>query len=69
MNIKINGDFKNIPESISMIDLIENLGLKNKQAIAIAVNGEILIKSQYSTYILAEGDSIEIVQAIGGGSY
>ena len=35
--------------------------------IAIEVNGEILPKAEYENYILADGDSCEIVNFVGGG--
>ena len=50
-----------------MFDLLNDIGLQDKQAIAIAINGEILQKKYHSEYILNEGDKVEIVHAIGGG--
>ena len=35
--------------------------------IAVERNGEIVFKSQYSSTVLAEGDSVEIVSFVGGG--
>ncbi|MFL2755905.1 MAG: sulfur carrier protein ThiS [Dehalococcoidia bacterium] len=67
MNIIINGETRDISESLTMLDLLNVIGLQNKQAIAIAVNGEILQKKYHSEYILNEGDKVEIVHAIGGG--
>jgi sulfur carrier protein len=33
----------------------------------VEVNGEIVPRSEYTARALAEGDQVEIVQAIGGG--
>ncbi len=35
--------------------------------IAVEKNGEIVLKSEYSSTILCDGDKIEIVHFVGGG--
>jgi sulfur carrier protein len=35
--------------------------------IAVEINGDIVPASQHTTYQLSDGDSVEIVGAIGGG--
>ena len=35
--------------------------------IAVERNGDIVFKSQYSTTVLEDGDSIEVVSFVGGG--
>jgi len=67
MNIIVNGENRSISKSFSMFDFLNDIGLQDKQAIAIAINGEILQKKYHSEYILNEGDKVEIVHAIGGG--
>ncbi len=37
------------------------------EGIAVECNEEILPKSQYSSYVLKDGDIIEIVSFVGGG--
>ena len=46
MNIIINGESRNISESLSMLDFLNLIGLENRQAIAVAVNGEVLQKGK-----------------------
>ena len=38
-----------------------------KGRLAVEINGEIVPKAQYSQTILQDGDSVEIVQFVGGG--
>ena len=47
-------------------DIIELLGLGGKR-LAMEVNQEILPRSRYAEHAIEEGDSVEIVHAIGGG--
>ncbi len=68
MFVNLNGKAHEIKAGLSLINLIEDLGLSERKAIAIALNGEVLKKGDYAGLILSEGDSLEIVKAIGGGS-
>lgn len=39
----------------------------NPLAVVVEINQQILDKSQYSTHMIAENDTIEIVRFVGGG--
>jgi sulfur carrier protein len=67
MNINLNGKIHEINSGSSLTALIDELGLTGRKAIAIAFNGEVLSRERYEEIILNEGDSLEIVRAIGGG--
>lgn len=47
-------------------DLIRELALEGRR-IAIERNGEIVPRSMHSETVLADGDKIEVVAAVGGG--
>ncbi|HEY6821927.1 MAG TPA: sulfur carrier protein ThiS [Burkholderiales bacterium] len=49
-----------------MSALIDELALKGKK-IAVERNGEIVPKSAHASTLLADGDRLEIVAAVGGG--
>ena len=68
MFVNMNGKAHEIKAGLSLITLIADLGLSERKEIAIALNGDVLKKGDYSRIILSEGDSLEIVKAIGGGS-
>ena len=66
-NITLNGEKKNLNQpGMTVSALVELLGYTGKR-IAIERNGEIVPKSQHSTTSLADGDTLEIVVAVGGG--
>jgi len=67
MNALINGRTTDVPEGSSVSDLLEQLGLGGKR-IAVELNGEILPRSRHAEQRVADGDRLEIVHAIGGGS-
>jgi len=67
MFVNLNGKAHEIKLGLSLIKLLEELGLAERKAIAIALNGEVLKREEYAGIVLNEGDSLEIVRAIGGG--
>lgn len=66
MEIFLNGQAHEVDELITIVGLLQKLGL-NKRRIAVEVNLEIIVPSLHNTYCLQTGDRVEIVQAIGGG--
>ncbi len=68
MNIKINGKNTELAESLKVSDFIAiHLNGKEPRGIAVAVNDNIIPKSNWGDTSLAENDSIEIVHAVQGG--
>ena len=67
MEIIVNSKPVTIEDDFTIQQYLDSLGLSNKKAIAVAVNGEIVRKDEYSEFFITEGDSMEIVRAIGGG--
>ena len=67
MDITLNGKITDVDEDITIIDCLHSLSLSDRTAIAVALNGEVVPKSNYTTVTLKQGDSLEIVNAIGGG--
>lgn len=64
--ISINGTVQQLNSPVSVMALIEQMQIGNKR-IAIERNGEIVPRGQFTTQMLADGDKIEIVVAVGGG--
>ena len=67
MIITINGkNYSDYQEGITVMELIEKLNLHKKQII-VELNQLALIKKDYQSQSLKDGDSIEIVQIAAGG--
>ncbi len=66
MQIIINGKPRSFETTLSVADLVTVLSLQGKR-LAIECNGEIVPRSQFALVQLAEGDTLEIVGAVGGG--
>ena len=66
IEITVNGKTKTMLAELSLADLLQDLGMTTGR-IAIELNGHIVPRSQFSSQRMSNLDSIEIVQAIGGG--
>ena len=66
MNIIVNGVPQELATPLSVATLLEARGLAGKR-VAVERNGEIVAKSRHAETLLAAGDRIEIVVAVGGG--
>jgi sulfur carrier protein len=66
MEITLNGEPRTVPDGMTAAGLVEMLGLAGRRY-AIEINGELLPRNAHAGHLLASGDRIEIVQAVGGG--
>jgi len=66
MNIIVNGESQSLESDANLGQLLVMLGLDGKR-IAVEVNRDIVARSDYDNFKLSENDTIEIVNAIGGG--
>ena len=66
MQLTINGEAREIDDSLTVEQLIERLGMQGRR-LAVEINQEILPRSRFVEHRLSDGDRIEIVRAIGGG--
>ena len=66
MVISLNGESRQLPEPLTVAALVESLGYAGKR-IAVERNGEIVPRGRHAEVVLADGDRLEIVVAVGGG--
>jgi thiamine biosynthesis protein ThiS len=66
MNLTINGETK-ISSAETLAALVEQLGMKSDR-VAIELNREIVSREQWPETRLRDGDRLEIVHFVGGGS-
>jgi sulfur carrier protein len=66
ISVSINGEARHFDSPISIAALIEQMQLSGKR-IALERNGEIVPRGQFNQHLLADGDKLEIVVAVGGG--
>jgi len=69
MNLVVNNDPIELDVELLTIDAF--LGTRNipAKSVVIAVNDDIIPRSEWETHELKEGDNVEIVQAVSGGDH
>tara|TARA_Y100000766_G_C18605760_1_gene458917 strand:- start:159 stop:377 length:219 start_codon:yes stop_codon:yes gene_type:complete len=71
MKLKINGEIKTINDlnaEFLLEDLIEHLGYK-PQLVVVELNSVIINPKDWGTTKIKNGDCLEVVTIVGGGSY
>ncbi len=66
ISISVNGTARALAQAVSVAELIQEMGLAGKR-VALERNGEIVPRGRFSEQMLADGDTLEIVVAVGGG--
>lgn len=66
ISLTINGKEQQMDSPTTLLGYLEVLGV-NLRLIAVAYNGTVLRRDELPDVTLSEGDSVEIVRAVGGG--
>ena len=67
MELVVNGETRTMAEGLTVSQLLAELQVIPERVV-VEVNLTILKRAQHANRILEEGDRVEIVQFIGGGS-
>jgi thiamine biosynthesis protein ThiS len=67
LRIQINGESREVSEQSTLSDLVNELSLPPAR-IAIELNGEVVRRNDWVNALVREGDRLEIVHFVGGGS-
>jgi sulfur carrier protein len=66
IQVTVNGTAHRLEQPVEVSTLLATLDLSGKM-VAVERNGEIVPKSAHASTVLADGDRLEIVVAVGGG--
>jgi len=66
LTIRLNGDPHEIVGPRTVLQLLEDLKIDPRR-VAVEHNLTIIKRAQYATAMIREGDTIEIVNFVGGG--
>jgi len=67
LTIVVNGNQTDIPDSSTISDLVKQLGL-NPERVAVERNRKIVRRAEWGSTAISEGDRLEVVHFVGGGS-
>ncbi len=66
MTITLNGELRSLDPDSAVEAVVVSLGA-GASGTAVAVNGEVVPRSQWSGRRLADGDAVEVLTAVPGG--
>lgn len=66
MEIKLNGETRQIEPGLTIAGLLGQLGIENRN-LAIEYNGDFLEGDAADRQAINDGDTLEIVRFVGGG--
>lgn len=69
MNLQINGEARSFTDSapLTLAALVATLGMKADR-VAVELNRDIVPRERWAETTLAEGDRLEVVHFVGGGT-
>lgn len=67
MELVINGEPRSISDGTTVAMLLEQLKVQPERVV-VEVNLNVLKRAQHATAVLRDGDQVEIVHFVGGGS-
>ena len=68
MTIVVNGKQQEAQEPLTVAHLLQNLNLRSER-VAVEINLQIVDRGDFHTWNLHDGDQVEILSFIGGGSF
>ncbi|MCA1685290.1 MAG: sulfur carrier protein ThiS, partial [Planctomycetia bacterium] len=67
MIITLNGERREVPEALTVAGLLRHLGVRSEQ-VAVEVNRNLVGRKRHEETPVADGDVLEVVTLVGGGS-
>jgi sulfur carrier protein len=67
MILHINGEQREFPDDLTVAALVGQLGMKPDR-VAVELNLEIVPRANWEATLLKDGDRLEVVHFVGGGS-
>ena len=65
-HITVNGEQRNLPTDTTVAQLLSLLELPNK-GLAVAVNMDVVPRSQHEEFVIPSDARVEVIRAVGGG--
>ena len=68
MNVTVNGQARELAPGATVAAVVQSLSVgPDARGVAVAVDGEVVRRGEWSSVALADGSRIEVLGAIGGG--
>ena len=68
MSIKINGKSRELGAVVSLTELIRQNGVAQPDMVSVQLNGTFVLRENYDTTTVSDGDEVDFLYFMGGGS-
>jgi sulfur carrier protein len=68
MRVFVNGEQRSVPEGATVAALVAESAPAGERGVAVAVDAEVVPRSEWDETLLSEGQRVEILAAIQGGA-
>jgi len=70
MSVKVNGKAQEIEGStISLLELIKKNDVKQPDMVSVQLNGAFVVRDEYENTDIKNGDEVDFLYFMGGGSF
>lgn len=66
MKVFLNGEIREVPESLDLAQLLEHFSLPS-QRVAVELNKTVVRRVDWPATKISESDTIEVIHFVGGG--
>ena len=67
MKITVGGEKKELPDGLTVAELIELEQVETPEYVTVSINEEFIDRSTFESRVLREGDEVEFLYFMGGG--
>ena len=69
MKITVSGEVKEGPAELTVAELIVRENVETPEYVSVSVNDDFVKSENFATHKLQEGDTVEFLYFMGGGSH
>ena len=68
MRVRVNGQERDVEAPATVLDVLALIDIAaDARGVAVAVERDVVPRGEWSSRVLAEGEQVEVVTAMGGG--
>ena len=68
MKLKVNGDNIEVTDGLTVTALLKERNVKMPEMVSVELNGSIVRRAAFAETVLNDGDEVEFLYFMGGGS-
>lgn len=69
MKITVSGTEKEVKDGLTLLELIEMENVETPEYVTVSINEEFVESAAKDSTVLKDGDNVEFLYFMGGGSY